>query len=136
MSRWVDVGWYVSDVEGDLATARAVLAKNPSARRGRLREGGGRIKGTVYMDANRNGRRDADEQGAEGVPVYLDNRYMVRTDAQGQYEFSLVAAGTHIVSIRNESLPLPWGIVGDGQARVNVVLREGLTVDFPIQPTE
>ena len=103
---------------------------------GRLREGGGRIKGTVYMDANRNGRRDADEQGAEGVPVYLDNRYMVRTDAQGQYEFSLVAAGTHIVSIRNESLPLPWGIVGDGQARVNVVLREGLTVDFPIQPTE
>ena len=103
---------------------------------GRPREGGGRIEGTVYLDANRNGRRDADEAGAAGVQVYLDNRYVVRTDAQGRFEFALVAAGHHVITVRNDSLPLPWGVVGDGQIRVNVGLRDGLSVDFPVQRTE
>lgn len=103
---------------------------------GQYREGGGRIEGTVYLDANRNGKQDADEPGAAGVQVYLDNRYVVRTNAQGRYEFALVAAGGHTVSVRNDSLPLPWGIVGDGQARVTVGLRDGQNVDFPVQRTE
>ena len=103
---------------------------------GRPREGGGRIEGTVYLDANRNGRQDADEAGASGVQVYLDNRYVARTDAHGRYEFALVAVGQHTVSVRNDSLPLPWSIVGDGQMRVSVGLRDGLIVDFPVQRTE
>lgn len=103
---------------------------------GRARDGGGRIEGTVYLDANRNGRQDADEPGAAGVQVYLDNRYAVRTDARGRYEFALVAAGAHTVSVRNDSLPLPWGIVGDGQARVDVGLRSGVNADFPVQRTD
>lgn len=103
---------------------------------GRPRDGGGRIEGTIYLDANRNGRYDADEMGAAGVQVVLDNRFVVRTDAKGRYEFELVAPGTHTVSVRNESLPLPWGIVGDGQARVEVRLRESLTHDFPVQRAE
>ena len=49
---------------------------------------------------------------------------------------ALVAAGGHTVSVRNDSLPLPWGIVGDGQARVTVGLRDGQNVDFPVQRTE
>jgi hypothetical protein len=103
---------------------------------GRPRDGGGRIDGTIYLDANRNGRQDADEMGAEGVQVILDNRFVVRTDAKGRYEFELVAPGTHTIAIRNESLPLPWGIVGDGQARVEVRLRESVTNDFPVQRAE
>jgi hypothetical protein len=103
---------------------------------GQYREGGGRIEGTVYLDANRNRKQDADEPGAAGVQVYLDNRYMVRTNAQGRYEFALVAAGSHTVSVRNDSLPLPWGVVGDGQTRVDVGLRAGVNADFPVQRTD
>lgn len=103
---------------------------------GRPREGGGRIEGIVYLDANQNGKRDLGEAGAVGVQVALDNRYVVRTDANGRYEFALVAAGTHTVTVRNESLPLPWSVVGDGQMRVEVGLRDNLSVDFPVHRTD
>lgn len=103
---------------------------------GRPREGGGRIEGVVYLDTNQNGQRDVGEAGAVGVQVALDNRYVVRTDAHGRYEFALVAAGTHTVTVRNESLPLPWSVVGEGQMRVEVGLRDNLNVDFPARRTE
>lgn len=43
---------------------------------------------------------------------------------------------THTVSVRNESLPLPWSVVGEGQMRVEVGLRDNLNVDFPARRTE
>jgi hypothetical protein len=40
--------------------------------------------GTVYEDANRNGRRDADEKGLPGMRV-SNGRQVVRTDPEGRY---------------------------------------------------
>jgi hypothetical protein len=100
---------------------------------GRALEGGGRIEGVVYFDANKSGTQEASESGVPGVTVFLDNRYGVRTDAQGRFEFPFVASGPRTVSVRNETLPLPWGVVDDGQARVDVRLRETARLSLPVQ---
>lgn len=103
---------------------------------GRPQEGGGRIQGTVYFDANRSGTQEASETGAPGVTVYLDNRYAVRTDAQGRFEFPFVAAGPRTVTVRNETLPLPWGVVDEGQVKVDVRLRETTQLSIPVQRSD
>ena len=100
---------------------------------GRPSDGGGRLEGVVYFDANRSGTQEASETGAPGVTVYLDNRYAVRTDAQGRFQFPFVAAGPRTVSVRNETLPLPWSVVNEGQVKVDVRLRESIQLDIPVQ---
>lgn len=100
---------------------------------GRPQDGGGRIEGVVYLDANRSGTREASEQGAGGVTVLLDKRYAVRTDAQGRFEFTLVAPGTRTVTVRNDTLPLPWSVVDDGQVTVEVRVREDNRLTIPVQ---
>lgn len=103
---------------------------------GRVQEGGGRIEGVVYLDANRSGTQDASETGASGVTVTLDNRYAVRTDAQGRFEFPFVAAGARVVTVRNETLPLPWAVVDEGAVPVTVRLREDTRLSIPVQRTD
>lgn len=100
---------------------------------GKPQDGGGRIEGTVYFDANRSGYQEASETGVPGATVYLDNRYAVRTDAQGRFEFPFVAAGPRTVTVRNETLPLPWGVVDEGQVKVDVRLRESTQLSIPVQ---
>lgn len=100
---------------------------------GQSQEGGGRIEGTVYFDANRSGYQEASETGVPGATVYLDNRYAARTDAQGRFEFPFVATGPRTITVRNETLPLPWGVVGEGQVKVDVRLRESTQLSIPVQ---
>lgn len=100
---------------------------------GKLLDGGGRIEGTVYFDANKSGAQEASETGAPGVTVFLDNRYAVRTDAQGRFEFPFVASGPRTVTVRNETLPLPWSVVDDGQVKIDVRLRETTRLSLPVQ---
>jgi hypothetical protein len=95
-------------------------------------QGGGRIEGTVFLDANSNGHQEASESGAAGVTVYLDNRYSVRTDAQGHFEFPFVAAGPRVITVLNETLPLPWVAPRDGAAKVEVRVRENRRVDIGV----
>lgn len=103
---------------------------------GRASDGGGRIEGTVYFDANRSGTQEASEQGVPNATVYLDNRYAVRTDSQGRFEFPFVASGPRTVSVRGDSLPLPWNVVDQGQTRVDVRRREGISLTIPVQRSE
>ncbi|WP_159596597.1 carboxypeptidase-like regulatory domain-containing protein [Hydrogenophaga sp. BPS33] len=103
---------------------------------GKSSDGGGRIAGTVYFDANRSGTQEASEQGVPNVTVYLDNRYAVRTDSQGRFEFPFVASGPRTVSVRSDSLPLPWNVVDQGQTKVDVRLRESIQLTIPVQRSE
>ena len=100
---------------------------------GKAADGGGRIEGTVYFDTNRSGTQEASETGVPNVTVFLDNRYAVRTDSQGRFEFPFVASGSRTVTVRPDTLPLPWNVVDEGQTRVDVRLRESLRLSIPVQ---
>lgn len=99
---------------------------------GRARDGGGSVEGLVYLDANRNGRLDAGERGASGVSVVLDGRYVVKTDAQGRFEFPWVAAGRRELTVLNESLPLPWSALDDGRTAIEIRLRDTTKVQIGV----
>lgn len=103
---------------------------------GRPNEGGGTVRGTVFFDANRSGVQEASELGVPGVTVFLDNRYSVRTDDQGRFEFPFVGPGARAVTVRNDTLPLPWTVVDDGQIRLDVRVRETSSLSFPVQRSD
>ncbi|NDY93457.1 SdrD B-like domain-containing protein [Ideonella livida] len=100
---------------------------------GQPQAGGGRVQGVVYFDANRSGTQDASEAGVPGVMVTLDERYVTRTDAQGRFEFPLVAAGGHTLAVRSDSLPLPWSAADETGQRVEVQLRGDTRVALAVQ---
>jgi hypothetical protein len=90
----------------------------------------GKLVGSVYLDDNKNARRDAAERGAASVTVLLDGRYAVQTDAQGRFEFAYVAAGPHVLTVISDNLPLPWQLDKDGRTELRVYTRETSTVDI------
>lgn len=93
---------------------------------GRVGDGGGRITGQVFLDANGNGRADPGEERLAQVTVVLDGRYGVRTDAQGQFDFPFVSVGEHRLTVLPDNIPLPWGL-GDAAER-QLIVRQRETV--------
>ena len=66
------------------------------------------------------------------VEVYLDGRYRVTTDKDGRFEFPIVNTGNHQLSLRLESVPLPWGGSQDNRVWVDVPLRGKVTTLIPV----
>lgn len=95
--------------------------------------GAGRLEGHVFFDQDNNGRREANEGGVANVTLVLDRRYVARTDAQGFYSFTSVAAGSHEIELIQDNLPLPWSSAGTPSRRVQVYVRDTASADFPIQ---
>lgn len=99
---------------------------------GSPRTGGGGIEGVVFLDANRSGEQEAGETGASGVTVYLDGRYAVRTDSQGRFSFPFVAPGLRVITVLNETLPLPWETGERAETRIEVIVRETARISIPV----
>ena len=95
--------------------------------------GAGRLEGLVFLDADRNGRRDAGEQGVPNVTVVLDHKFSARTDALGRYEFPAVSAGEHVIELVPDAVPLPWSPVERDAAKVRIYIREISIFDFVLQ---
>ena len=96
-------------------------------------KGFGRVVGTIFFDDNGDGIRQAGERAAAGVFVYLDRRYQAVTDRDGRYEFESVPSGNHDVTLAQEDLPLPWGLLDDAPLKVQVKVRQSSTVDFGLR---
>jgi hypothetical protein len=95
--------------------------------------GSGHLGGVVYLDANANGRYDAGETGAANVVVILDGRFSVHTDANGHFEFPLVAAGHHVLTVQADNLPLPWSLNNAGRTDVDVSTRANTEISIGAQ---
>lgn len=71
----------------------------------------GQIGGSVWLDANRNGLREADEEGLPNVQVNLvrpaDGSFLAstRTDTAGGYLFQQLAPRDYMVGVARSSLP-------------------------------
>jgi hypothetical protein len=92
----------------------------------------GFIQGSVFLDENGNGSRDAGEAGAANITVVLDNRFSVRTDSQGNFAFPMVAIGNYVIRVVTDNLPLPWRFDdADAEQQLEVGMRQQLRIDFP-----
>ena len=70
----------------------------------------GSIAGSVFLDENRDGIRNASELPAANLTVIIDGRFAVRTDSLGRFNFDQVSVGARTISIVADNLPLPWSI--------------------------
>jgi hypothetical protein len=95
--------------------------------------GSGEISGIVFLDANNNGHADAGEAGAPNVTVVLDGRFSMQTDAGGRFDFPVVATGRHIITVIPDNLPLPWSLVKEGRAEVEVMTRDRTEISIAAQ---
>jgi cyclophilin family peptidyl-prolyl cis-trans isomerase len=108
----------------------------------------GSLSGFVYVDANNNGIKDAEERGLAGVTVTLngidpsgDENRTAMTDANGFYEFMNLAPGNYVVrqtqpdeNIDNDGIPVLDGIdtIGSqggtvsGNDEFTITLAEGV----------
>ncbi len=92
--------------------------------------GSGRIEGSVFLDANGNGQRDANESGAANILVVLDGRYTTRTNAFGAFEFPNVVSGPHVLTVLQDDLPLPWTVDTEQKIMAPVSTRNITRVDI------
>lgn len=82
--------------------------------------GVGNLAGSVFFDANENGKRDPAEAGVPGIIVILDGREAIRTDQAGFYQFPGVADGEHRITLNADNLPLPWVIERKGTDEIGL----------------
>jgi hypothetical protein len=92
----------------------------------------GFIQGSVFLDENDSGMRDAGETGVANITVILNDRFSVRTDSQGNFSFPMVATGSYTLRVLTDNLPLPWNFADDAAVQqVEVRVRQQVNVDFP-----
>ena len=90
------------------------------------------ITGTVFDDANQNGKKDSTEPALQGWKVYIDANHngqfdagekFVYTNGTGTYAFTYLPAGTYVV---REILPANWKqTASTGAAGLSVILASG-----------
>ena len=73
---------------------------------------------------------DAGEVPVANVTVILDGRFSVRTDSNGRYDFPAVVSGRHVLTVQGDNLPLPWTLVNQGRAEVDVTTRDRIDVNI------
>jgi hypothetical protein len=91
---------------------------------------GGTIAGYIFYDANDDGRRSAGESGAANLTVLLDGKFATRTDADGRFEFPMVASGRHTIVVVPDNLALPYSIANEGRNEVTVSTRQTATLEI------
>lgn len=63
------------------------------------------VTGTVFYDANRDGRASPGEPGLAGVRLYLDDGSFAVTDEHGRYSLTGITPRTHALKVDRTTLP-------------------------------
>ncbi|WP_421773048.1 OmpA family protein [Gracilimonas sp.] len=72
----------------------------------------GYLTGTAFYDRNKNGIKDAGEEGIPGIRLYLNDGTFVITDSEGKYSLYGLNPETHILKIDPYSIPKGSGPTG------------------------
>ena len=96
--------------------------------------GKGTIIGKVFFDRNGNKIQDDDEEGLEGVAIYMEDGTRTVTDRAGKYSIPLVNPGTRVLRVDESTLPaevepapLSNRFAGEGSSQFTDVVRHGLS---------
>jgi hypothetical protein len=84
----------------------------------------GGVQGVIFFDTNGNSTQEASERGVPNVAVLLNGRFSTETDSQGRFEFPYVVAGTHMIQVVSDNLPLPWAMPNEGKQTIRVLTRD------------
>ena len=94
----------------------------------------GSVVGSVFVDWNQNGRRDADEEPAPGVAVTVVHVGMAAAGDDGHAVFSRVPTGERVVSLDLATVPAEYDLPGEAARTVEVTKGKRTAVDFGLLP--
>ena len=94
----------------------------------------GSVAGSVFVDWNENGRRDADEEPAPGVAVAVVQVGTAAADRDGHAIFSRVPAGERVVSLDLSTVPAEYDLPGESARTIDVTKGKRAAVDFGLIP--
>ncbi|EKD28175.1 MAG: NHL repeat-containing protein, partial [uncultured bacterium] len=60
----------------------------------------GTVIGKVFEDLNGNGKQDKDEDGVEGIGIFMENGCYAITDKNGKYHIASILPGTHSLKVK------------------------------------
>ncbi len=80
----------------------------------------GKIKGRVFIDENKNGLKNVDEEGVAGIWVILENGERTSSDEEGSFIFDAVDSGEHLVGLDVRKLPKDYYVIGDASKIVSL----------------
>src|SRR5262249_6886252 len=63
------------------------------------------VIGKIFVDANRNGRQDGNEQGLSGVAVWTEDGEIATSDSEGRFSFQNLRPGRHGYHIDPATVP-------------------------------
>uniref|UniRef100_UPI0032163BBF calcineurin-like phosphoesterase C-terminal domain-containing protein n=1 Tax=uncultured Draconibacterium sp. TaxID=1573823 RepID=UPI0032163BBF len=92
-----------------------------------------RFRGTVFLDKNQNGERDADEKGIKGIPVSNGDTIII-TNKRGEFRLN-VGDGKSIFPIISSGYKIVGSSVGNSNFRYiheNADFSSEKTIEFPL----
>ncbi len=96
-------------------------------------EGTGRLRGTVFLDANGNGTRDSGEEGIAGARLTLDGARELPTDPDGWADWGEVPAGEHEVRLNPEDIPEGMVLTSASPQKLIVPPNEEVAAQFGVR---
>jgi uncharacterized repeat protein (TIGR01451 family) len=99
---------------------------------GDVMERKGKIKGSVFVDANENGMKNADETGLGGVSLVMENGERVTSGEDGSFMFDEVKPGEHLVALDERKLPDDYFLIGESSVIVSVFWGGTARVSFSL----
>lgn len=91
----------------------------------------GKVGGRVYDDLNGNGQDDADEPGAAGLTVQLNDKRSVKTDRDGRYQFS-ANEGSYNIAVVSEDLGVRLRASTETVRKIFIASRQTVNVSFGV----
>jgi uncharacterized repeat protein (TIGR01451 family) len=88
------------------------------------------ILGKLFEDRDQDGIPDPGEPGLPGVRVYLEDGSFVFSDNEGQYSFTGVSAGDHVVKVDRSTLSPGYRPIAYNTAFAGVGWSQFITVPF------
>ncbi|MEA1965035.1 MAG: SdrD B-like domain-containing protein [Candidatus Aerophobetes bacterium] len=94
----------------------------------------GKIVGVVFLDADRDGKRDPGTAGISGISIVLNDTITVDTDKNGNFVFDKLLRGEYDVRLDTKKLGKKYRLTTDEILEISLSPGETISVDFGLQP--
>ncbi|MFT5992360.1 MAG: putative repeat protein (TIGR01451 family), partial [Bradymonadia bacterium] len=92
----------------------------------------GTLLGKVYCDDNGDGRQQRGERGLPGARIYLDTGFYTDVDSDGQFHFSAIDPGLHLLKVDMHTLPVGSTLTTEETRAFNVTRGLPVGIDFGV----
>lgn len=91
------------------------------------------VSGIVYVDANGNGKIDANEETIPNIKLSINNKFFTSTDRSGNYFLGNLMPGKQIFRVDVNSIPREYMPVGKVRQELNLPESGSMSIQVPLK---